>query len=355
VISYSVQADVGLAVLVGVFPRLHFANLRDQDALAQPPVRRIRINRSGVDRVQAHVEDVAAGKPMGIYCNLAQVGGHPVDTRQVGVEDRLTHRGCGQGEFHMSGNPTQERLVVISEQVGCHHNHAAEPVEFLHERVAVLVDRSRAALAHRHPAGEQTVGFVEEQHRLGLGGFLERLCDVLCRVAEILADDLAVIDLVERLAEPPRDAQGGAGLPSSRRAVEVEDAAAGLRLDLAQLPHRFQLLAHLNGAEGGGNVVAHRAVEHEAGEVVAGFRVNEDADRRGLLLPSARARRAVVLTILNYFCVIVIWHFLVFLVSALVRLCAASYATRVAFGAKCYSYRLCGNTVFIICMKCLVP
>ena len=208
----------------------------------------------------------------------------------------------------MAGNPAKDRLVVIAEQVRRHHNHSAEPVEFLHERVAVLVDRSGAALAHGHPAGEQAVGFIEEQHRVGLCGFLERFGDVLGRVAEILADDLAVIDLVERLAEPPRDAQGGAGLPRSRWAVEVQDAAAGLRLDLAQLPHLLQLLPHLNRAEGGGNVLAHRAVEHEAGEVMAGFRINEDPNRRGLLLSAARARRAVVLAVLYHFWFVIFWH-----------------------------------------------
>jgi hypothetical protein len=60
-------------------------------------------------------------------------------------------------------------------------------------------------------------------------------------------------------------------------------------------------------------------VEHEAGKVVAGFRINEDSDRRGLLLSAARARRAVVLTVLHQFWFAILWHCLVFLVSALVR------------------------------------
>ena len=130
-----------------------------------------------------------------------------------------------------------------------------------------------------------------------MGRPLEGAADVLGGVAEILRDHRAVVDLVERLAELRGHAQGGARLPGARRAVEVEDAAALLRLDPADAPDRFQLVADPDGAQTVEDLLLHTAMEDKVGELMVRFGMDERA-HFGLLfalpLPVAAARVAVV-------------------------------------------------------------
>ena len=207
------------------------------------------------------------------------------------------HGEVGEAELDVALHPPEQGLVVVAEQVRGHDHHALEAVEFLHQDVAVLVDRRGAGFVEADPLGEQAVGLVEEQDRAVMGRPLEGAADVLGGVAEILRDHRAVIDLVERLAELERHAQGGAGLPGAGRAVEVEDAAALLRLEAADAPDLLQLVADPDGAQAVEDLLLHAAMEDQAGEFVAGFRVDERA-HFGLLLalplPVAAARVAVV-------------------------------------------------------------
>ena len=129
-----------------------------------------------------------------------------------------------------------------------------------------------------HATREQRVCFVEEEHRTEFARALEAGGDVLGSVAEVFRDHRAVIDLVERLAEPQRHAESGARLARAGRAVEVEDAAAVLRLELADAPDRFQIGASLDGAQAGGDVVAHVRVEHEPFKLVVRLRGDEHAE-----------------------------------------------------------------------------
>jgi len=91
--------------------------------------------------------------------------------------------------------------------------------------------------------------------------------------------------------------------PNSR-VKDVVDMALLVKMGLPESP-KLKEAIQMTFAQRGGDVLAHRAVENESGEVVAGFRVNEDSDRRGLLLSASRARRAVVL---NHFWFVILWH-----------------------------------------------
>jgi hypothetical protein len=116
-------------------------------------------------------------------------------------------------------------------------------------------------------------------------------------VSPRLRDHRAVVDLVERLAELRGHAQGGARLPGARRAVEVEDAAALLRLETADAPDLLQLVANPDGAQAVEDLLLHPAMEDQVGELMAGFRVDKRAHFGFLLalpLPVAAAGVAVV-------------------------------------------------------------
>jgi len=130
-----------------------------------------------------------------------------------------------------------------------------------------------------------------------VGGPLEGPLDVLGGVAQVLRDHRAVVDLVERLLEPERHAQGGAGLAGAGPAVEVEDAAAPLRLEAADAPDLLQLVADLDGPQAVEDLLPDAPVEDQAAEFVARFGADEDAHFGLLLLLGlavAAARVAVV-------------------------------------------------------------
>jgi hypothetical protein len=96
--------------------------------------------------------------------------------------------------------------------------------------------------------------------------------------------------LVKRLAESERHAESGARLARSRWAVEIQDAAAILRLELAYTPHSFEISTALNRAQAGSDVVAHIGVEHEPIKLVVRLRLDEHSEIRGF------AVRAVIAT-----------------------------------------------------------
>ena len=207
------------------------------------------------------------------------------------------HGSVGKAELDVTLDAAQQGLVVTAEQVRGHDHHAIEAVEFLHQGVAVLVDRGGAGFIKAHPFGKQAVGLVEKENRAVMGRPLERLLDVLGRVAQVFRDHGAVVHLVEQLAKPERGTQGGAGLPGAGRAVKVEDAAAPLRLETADAPDLLELVADADGAQAVEDLLLHAAMEDQAGEVVAGFGVDENSDLRFLFalpLPVAAARVAVV-------------------------------------------------------------
>ena len=60
--------------------------------------------------------------------------------------------------------------------------------------------------------------------------------------------------------------------------MEVLDAAAVLRLGLADAPDRVEIRAALDGAEAGGDVVAHVRVEHEPIKLVVRLRGDEHTE-----------------------------------------------------------------------------
>ncbi|MDG2125481.1 MAG: hypothetical protein P8J87_17385, partial [Verrucomicrobiales bacterium] len=59
--------------------------------------------------------------------------------------------------------------------------------------------------------------------------------------------------------------------------VEVEEAAPLLRLEAADAPDLLQLIADSDGAEAIEDLLLHAAMEDQASEFMAGFRVNERA------------------------------------------------------------------------------
>jgi len=73
---------------------------------------------------------------------------------------------------------------------------------------------------------------------------------------QLFAHNRAVIDLVERLAEPEGKAQGGPRLAGARRTVEVEHAAVALWAEVVPLPDLLHRVAHGDGTQGGGDVLA---------------------------------------------------------------------------------------------------
>ena len=79
--------------------------------------------------------------------------------------------------------------------------------------------------------------------------------------------------------------------------MEVEDAAALLRLEAADAPDLLQLVTGPNGAQAIKDLLLHAAMEDQAGEFVEGFRVDERPYFRFFLalpLPVTAARVAVV-------------------------------------------------------------
>ena len=175
----------------------------------------------------------------------------------------------------------QERGVVVAEQVRGDDDHAVEAVEFLHEHVPVLIDRGRAAFADGDAAGEERIGFVEEEDRAEFASALEAGDDVLGGVAEVFRDHRGVIDLIERLSAEQGHAKGGAGFPGAGLAEEVEDAAAGLRLDGADVPDALKVGAAGDGAHAGHDLLTRVAVQDEPRQIVLRFRFDDDAEFRG--------------------------------------------------------------------------
>ena len=198
------------------------------------------------------------------------------------------HGEVGEAELDVPLHSPEQRLVVVAEQVRGQDHHALEAVEFLHQGVAVLVDRRGAGFTEAEPPGEQAVGLVEEQGGAVMGGAFEGQLDMLGGIAQILRDHRRIVHLVERLADLVGGGQGGAGLPGARGAVEVEDAAALLRLEAADAPDLLQLIADPDGAQAVEDLLLHPAMEDQAGKFVAGIRVDEDA-HFGLLLATRRA------------------------------------------------------------------
>ena len=106
--------------------------------------------------------------------------------------------------------------------------------------------------------------------------------------------------MVERLAEPQRDAKGSTRLAGSGRAVEVKDAAALLRLDAAQVPDAVQVSADLQCSQASVDVRLHLRMQDHLVEVMTRLRLHEVADVRGrflfIAIPPAAARGAVIVS-----------------------------------------------------------
>lgn len=76
------------------------------------------------------------------------------------------------------------------------------------------------------------------------------------------------------------DAKGGACLARAGRPVEVEDAAALLRLDAAQVPGPFQVSAGFQGTEGALDVRLDLGMQNEVFKAVTGLGLNHHAELR---------------------------------------------------------------------------
>ena len=125
-------------------------------------------------------------KSFGFDGNSGKVGLDTIKVRQVHCEQLAPHGGIGKFEPDVPLDAPEQRRVVIPEQVRGDDHHAVEPVKFLHEHVAVLIDRRGAAFTGGHAAGEKRVGFVKEKHRVVFLRLFESGGDVLGRVAQIL-------------------------------------------------------------------------------------------------------------------------------------------------------------------------
>ncbi len=82
-----------------------------------------------------------------------------------------------------------------------------------------------------------------------------------------------------------------------RRAIEVKDAAALLRLDAAEVPDAIQVGADLQRSQTGKDVGLHLRMQDHLVEVMTRLRLHEVADVKGrflfIAIPPAAARVAV--------------------------------------------------------------
>ena len=165
----------------------------------------------------------------------------------------------GKREFDDEAEPPDEGLVDVLPEVRREDRdalvllHPLQQVADLDVRVAVVRVLHFGALA------EERIRFVEEQNRLARIRLVEDLAEVLLGLADVLADDLRQIDLIEIELELRRDhlrrhRLAGAGRSREQRVdasaerqlsleapVRVYDAAVA-RL-VAQLPELRQLSA----------------------------------------------------------------------------------------------------------------
>jgi hypothetical protein len=79
--------------------RLRSPDFPTQHFLRHDPLCRIRIATSGVDGVQADVEDVPAAQAPALFRERAQIGPHPLGVGKMEGQQLPTHCGVGKAEL----------------------------------------------------------------------------------------------------------------------------------------------------------------------------------------------------------------------------------------------------------------
>ena len=136
-------------------------------------------------------------------------------------------------EADLEGEAPQRRLVDAIEQVGGADEHAVVALHLLQH----LVDLGDFVAALGAASVQQkAVGFVQQQHRLFLAGFLEHGGHVLLGLADELAHQVAGLPDDQRLAHLLGNVFTQRGLAGARCAVEAQRAMAARlqRLDDAR-------------------------------------------------------------------------------------------------------------------------